>query len=365
MIDNRKTWSLLVLIILLGCAAMRGAEPNEVATSLVFEESPVEVNWPMQRMPADGFDQIRQQNLIPTTIAAVTLPWPGKREMPENRLNFAGNGVFLNTLSVSQRQRALFQTSYRQHGVSMFRGRATAAGVKDDPNAYVVLFAAVSPEDAKEMARVYLRLAQSKYEQELQSLTDVMQRTKERIASKEKRLPELEELLKNSRASLETLRKAVPYRTDAEATAAIGELDRLINTARVEIAGVRAKIDAIHGYGQQAPAVAAKLEVMLVEESIALRAAEARRTEASSLRTQAARFVDLNNTLKEATEEKNQITGELRTAPNVVREQNQRLAEVKAQEPRVPDSKVFLYRVKINEMAPYPSRPWPLRGAQK
>ncbi len=111
------------------------------------------------------------------------------------------------------------------------------------------------------------------------------------IASLKKRMPEVDEVLKASQASLEELKKTVPYRTDdtdEEATAAIGELDRMIN---------------------------------------------------------AARLIELNKTIKDATEQKNAAPKQ-RCDYSPRRENGQgRLAQVKEREPRVLDNTVFIYPV--------------------
>lgn len=89
--------------------------------------------------------------------------------------------------------------------------------------------------------------------------------------------------------------------------------------------------------------------VMFVEEAIALRAAEARKREASDLRAQAAKFIDLNKTIPDATDESNSLTQSQQLQPRLIAEANARLAQLKQCEPQVLDSTVFIYPVRIRD----------------
>jgi hypothetical protein len=339
MIEGKKIPLVLLAMVLLTCPMIRGAEPNAVATPLTFVASPTPLTWPGPRVP---------ENLRPTYAAGLTLRWPRNADVPANNVH-----AFLNQIkkqgmtSFSENQQTFLQMTPWDHIGVLTRGRWTVTGGKDDPDSYRVLLYAVSEADAREMAAAYLRFVREESESYLKNILDGGRRDREKVAAAEKRLPELEGLLKTSTNSLEELRKMVPYRTDEEALAAIGELDRMINAARVDIAGITAKVEAIQGYPpeKRTPAVVSKLEVMFVEEAVALRAAEARKREATDLRTQAARFIDLNDTIRKATEEKTELTGELDTAPRILQRQQAILAQAKEREPNVPDNKAFIYTV--------------------
>jgi hypothetical protein len=358
MSSTRTTRSLFALTILLGCSALPGAEPNETTTPLTIESSSVEVPWPAPSIPRLEMSAAQWENLRPTYAAGITF---------RGAQNVAAPGYpvwtqFVNERrggrDVSPKQQKFLSTLNPAYLASSYDGRWTVAGRQDDPNYRSVLFYAVSPEDARKMAEAYLRTAQNAYDSDRKRLVNHVEQVKNHIAFAEKRIPELEESLKTSRAALEDLRRTIPYHTDQEATAAIGELDRMINTARVEIAGIKAKLDAIHSYGSNQPtAVAAKLEAMLVEESIALRAAEARKTEATFLRTQAAKFVELNKTLEKAPREKDSLTRELAQRPQELQNNLRELAKLQEREAVPLDHKVFIYPVKLGRSAPMPGQP--------
>lgn len=358
----KTTWSLLALTILPGGSLMLGAEPNEVTAPLAFEQNSTVLTWPTPGIPPHLRSRFQQENPAPTYAVVITLSWPLRTGALRNDLSqqFASNAWQPRALPISESQRLLLLHLYRARSVyGFFDPMELAARQIDrrDPNSHPVLFYAVSQDEAKAMAREYFRYVRGDFDRTLENDTRVLQGIKDRMAFLEKRIPELEVLGKTSQASLEELRKAVPYRTDAEAAVAIAEMDRIVNAIRVESAGIKAKLDAIHSYGSpKVPAVAARLEEMLVEESIALRAAEARKTEATYLRTQAAKFVELNKTIKEATEEKDRSARELRQLPYSLEQQEQRVADLKKREPVARGNWAVLYPVKSDQAAA-PAKP--------
>ncbi|MCX5643412.1 MAG: hypothetical protein NTZ17_01815 [Phycisphaerae bacterium] len=176
----------------------------------------------------------------------------------------------------------------------------------------------------------------------------------ESIESTQKRMSEIEKLSETARKSLEEFQKTVPYRTESEAHAAIGELDRMLNAAQVEIAGIAAKTTAIQKYqGERLrkdhrplPSEAvARLDMMFIEESIALRGAEARRQMATQLREEANRFVDLKSTIANAPGEKATLAQTLHRAQQSLAGGQGNLPALKQEEPKIPN-KVVIYPVK-------------------
>jgi hypothetical protein len=144
---------------------------------------------------------------------------------------------------------------------------------------------------------------------------------------------------------------------------AVSELDRMLNNAQIEVAGITAKIEAIQSYRQSRvvvqdaqgravpatqpvtpPETTAKLNAMFIEESIALRAAQAREQMATRLREQANRFIDLKSTLANAPGEKKALTETLETAQRSLSSWQDNLANTKQQQPQIP-AKVVIYPV--------------------
>ncbi len=340
MINARTNHLLPVTILLFAGSLLLAADPNEIITQLTFEDSPTPASWTHEGSPR------------PTHAAAITLHRSEDTRPPgaEARQDFLRYCLGRQPeVSLSQEQeaflRAVHPSSWR---IETTRGRLTAAELQENgTDYYSVLLYAVSREDAQKMAAGYVRFAMDEFRAEVRKQTDAIQRRAERIASAEKRIPELEALLQTARTSLEELKKQVPYRSDEQALEAAGELDKMLNAAQVEIAGIRAKIDAIQGWQAEKPsqAVSSKLEVMFVEEAIALRAAEARKRAATDLRAQADKFMDLNKTIRDASAEMRRHRDNLQLDKRALESYESQLAKLKEQEPKVLDNKVFLYPV--------------------
>ena len=336
---NTRTYRFLPVAILLFAGSLSlAAEPNEIMTQLTFEDSPTGASWTHEGSPR------------PTHAAGITLHWfeDMRRLGTQSQREFLRSCLGPQRDVLSQEQEAFLRAVHPSLAIETRRGRMTAAEIQDnDPNYYCAVLYAVSREDAQKMAEGYVRFAMDEFRGEVRKQTYAIQRRAERIASAEKRIPELEALLQTARTSLEELKKQVPYRSDDQALEAAGELDKMLNAAQVEIAGIRAKIEAIQSWQAEKPiqAVSSKLEVMFVEEAIALRAAEARKRAATDLRTQADRFIDLNETIRDASAEMLRRRKSLPGDKTMLQSYESQLAKLKQREPKVLDNKVFIYPV--------------------
>ncbi len=340
MINARTNRLLPIALLLFAGSLSSAAEPNAVSTELTFENSATEVSWAGEGTPR------------PSYAAGITLYQPpdtGRARASDSRQ------AFLNSyragradVSFSQKQEAFLRAMHPASAIYTARGRITATDRQDDdPNYYHVALYAVSAEDARKMAEAYVGFLRGQHDAKVRDANRHIEVLLSRMAFRERRIPELDETLETSRKRLDELKGTVLYRTEDEALAAIGELNKMINAARVDIAGVKAKIEAIqdHPAGKRTPEIASRLEAMFVEEAIALRAAEARKREATDLRAQAASYIDLKRTLKDAAEEKKSLAAEVGRAPVLLERRRASLAELKEQEPKVLDNKVFIYPV--------------------
>ena len=338
---NARTYRFLPVVTLLFAGSLSSAaDPNAIATELTFENSATEVSWAGEGTPR------------PSYAAGITLYQPpdtGRARTRDSRQAFLNSyRAGREDVSFSQKQEAFLRAMHPALAIYTARGRITATDSQDDdPNYYHVVLYAVSAEDARKMAQAYMGFLRGQFDDKARTANRHVEQWLNRMAFLEKRVPELDETLETSRKRLDELMVTVLYRTEDEALAAIGELNKMINAARVDIAGVKAKLEAIQDppAGKRTPEIASRLEAMFVEEAIALRAAEARKREATDLREQAAAYIDLNRTIKDATEEKKSLTADLRAAPARLEAQRAELVRVKEQEPKVLDNKVFIYPV--------------------
>jgi len=332
----------VALVFVSICSLAWGSEPNDASIQLAFEVSSTAHGpfSPQGIVLRFGPQWGRFANAKPCYAAAIPITGP-----TEFWPLFRGRAFFSlveRQVSISEGQRALLKTLNNQvHGRSPLLERS-------DPNSPTLVWLyGVALEDAQKMAQAYCQGAVSNFRQQIDTLEGLSRKTEGQIAEAEKRLSELGMLAEASAKSLEELRKEVPYRMVDEAQAAIGELDRVRNAAQVEIAGIRARINAIQEYQQQRigiPAVTSKLEIMFIEESVALQGAAAREKMAAHLREQARRFFDLECTLANTTQEKARLTEDINSYRNNLKVVADQLRSARELEPQIPD-KVVIYPV--------------------
>jgi len=301
MISPAKIQLVSFLILIAVCAVTFGNEPNDVNEPLRFEVSPKALSMPqhLRNKPEGG---------RPTHAAAIApagseklFAWP-RSERVNSFLQFARGD---KELSLGQKE-FLEDTD----------GALNAARVdtflypEDDPNHPQALLYAVSLPDARRMAQLYLQFARQQFREAFDGHQRAIRETSERIAEAERYLPEVEKTLETSQKAFDELKALVSYRSEQEALGAVGELDRMLNTAQVEIAGIRARIEVIQAYQREerrGEEIASRLELMFIEEAVAMRGAEARRQMATELRTRASRYIELTKSISLAAEEKDQI----------------------------------------------------------
>jgi hypothetical protein len=344
-----------IVILMTGSQAVMAREPNEGSIDLAFEVQsktlgPFSASWAYQ----SGGPYVQAFALQRPPYAA-GVPWvrptrylvdPGSargHQFPR----FASQGERLSTgqkkfLAATE---GLFD-AHRRGGPVPQRYRPG-----DDPNSpEQLLLYAMTLEDAKKMAEAYVEFVMEDYRRDVGKLEGYIARRGQQIVAAEERLRELEEAIETSGPALEGLKQKVPYRTEGEAAEAIAELDRMLNAAQVDTAGIKAKLGAIQDHLQtrRSPydqAIKVKLEAMFVEESVALEGAEARQKMATQLRADANRFLDLQ---KSVTAAKRDI-GAARELPGRHREEieqmRRKLEALMLEKPLVADQKIAIYPI--------------------
>jgi hypothetical protein len=354
---RRNQWSLVLVLALLGSAAWAG-EPNEAPVHLEFEISPTPEEPFSASKPAYGPDKLWLAfvSYKPTYAVAIPVVDPTEYLRGQEYLEIVGRGEGL-----SERQKA-FLTASKDYFRIHWRPRP-------DPNGAQSLWAyAVTQEDVRKMAQAYFQYGVDRFRMQVATAEKEIRIATENMENAQKRIAELDQQIETARQSLEESQKTVPYRTEDEAHEAIGELDRMLNTAQVEIAGIKARIMAIQGYqrGVQyqeskgakgetvrvpvahekaSPEAAPKLDMLFIEESIALRGAQAREQMATRLREQANRFVDLKSTLATAPRDKEAQMRVLHNARQGLSTWQSRLASFQQNEPKIP-ARIVIYPVK-------------------
>lgn len=325
--------AVIALLIIVRLPVGWAGEPNDSTISLEFtvQETtigPLDASWlrrsagPGQKAEAFAAQKPAYAVGIPFERPVDYLPRPGSGRMNDflhyvlgETLGMAGTDAH-DELSAAQKEflwttRGLLEAERKGGPVPQWYYP------EDEPNSYgQVLLYAVTLQDAKAMAEAYAQFAMTRWRREFDNRRERLEAKREEIAAGEKRIAELPGLIESFEKALEALKPKVPYRTEREATEAIAELDRMLNAARVDIAGIQSKIRAIQNHlaSRKSPyddAIKAKLQSMFVEESVALEGAEARRKMATQLRADASNFLDLRETLAHAKKEKEELQGKI------------------------------------------------------
>jgi uncharacterized coiled-coil protein SlyX len=340
----------VIAILLVGSSVMWASEPNEGDPPLKFEIKSTAIGPLSSRRMADhgSFGPWR-----PTYAAGVPMKGPG-RYLPI--IGLPGASGFLRFAmgykGLSTTQEQFLQATegllnaHRQGGpVPQWRSEEDGA----DSSRQLLLYA-MTLEDAKAMAEAYVEFVMARWRRDADAHKGYVREFGAAISAGEERMRELEKIIGSSEQTLNSLKQRLPYRTAKEAMEAIAELDRMLNAAQVDIAGIQSRIKAIQDHLQtgKSPyddAIKAKLQLMFVEESIALQGAEARKKMATQLRTEANRFLDVQQSLANARIETEELQKKNAISREELEKAQHRLEMVMADKPQVADHAVAIYPV--------------------
>jgi hypothetical protein len=353
MTGTKDSLTVLGLVAAFACLSAAGTEPNDANTPLTFEMSPIV-------LPAPPLRQVRAMqapwNGMVTYVAGV--PGNDSRFLPRPYGRPQGFIHFVLRQDISREQRRFLETTEGGMDVTHTSGPIAPPDYyipPEDPNAPQLLLYAVSLDDAKKMAEAYLQYARERFQEQVTPIQKEFNTLSEKLASEQQKLPEAIQAYEAARKAFEDLEKQVPYRDDKQALDAAAELDKVLNMAQVDIAGIRARIEAIQNEQQTHPstAVTTQLQIMFVEEAVALKGTEARRNMATILRKQADSYIDLKSARDRAEAERDRLTQDVSVLPEMIRRVQETLAAAMQDEPRIIHNKVFIHPVR-QETPPAP-----------
>jgi hypothetical protein len=274
------------------CTPSFGAEPNEPKTQVQFEirnDRPSNARVPSGRFqPPSGSTHFavlfvkggRDYN-VNKPIEAMLETSPGKAISPEQ-------GDIISNQSIQMRDSGRTISDY----------------------SYFQIFG-VSENDTKKMAEAFLEVLTNENKVRKQSLLSQRQKWEERRDQVEKQIPRKEKEDSDVENRLSEVRKMVRYLSAKEALRAIEELNRTLDELNIELVGIRVKLQAIGEELVRTRADALKsgdarrkayetmiwprLEQMRIDETIAIRVAEAKKETTASIRDEAAHFFNLSN----------------------------------------------------------------------
>ena len=344
---------MIVLALALLCSAAWGGEPNDSPVQIAFEVSPTALGPYL----AAGLDAAWQPFAVrkPGYVAAISvvgstefLPFPGRGTMYGFLGSGESEGFAEQHAGLSEQQKAFLYATR----VLFQNSRSTLVMDRPDRNGpQRLLLYAMTVEDARKTAQAYFEYAMVRFRGQIEGGERAIREAPAKIAEEEKRIAKIDESIAATQKSLEEVEKTVPYRTEEQTRQAVAELDRIINAAQVEIAGIKARMQAVMTHQresasrQRSQAVIDKLDMMYIEESIALQGTEARRQMATSLREQANRLLDLKFTLANADAQKKTLAASLDKRQKRLEADKSTLALARQSRPKIPD-KVIIYPVK-------------------
>jgi len=355
MIRTKESITVFSLVAVFACSSPAGPEPNDANIPLTFEISSLE-------LPAPSLQQVRymQSPWKGTVTYAAGVPRSHSRYFPGHGSGAVGGFIqFARSQDISEEQRRFLETTYGglEAGHSGGRDPYTLPDFytpPDDPNSPQFLLYAVSLDDARKMAEAYRRYARNEFKEKVSPIQNELDTLSKRLADEQQKLPGAGQAYEAAKKAFEDLQKQVPYRDDKQALDAAAELDKMLNMAQVDIAGIRARIEVIqYEQGKHPPtAVATQLQIMFIEEAVALKGTEARKRMATTLRKQADSYIDLKGARDLAEAERDRLTHDVSVLPNMIQNARQKLADEMEQEPKIIDNKVFIYPVKPPSPSP-------------
>ena len=355
MIKSGKHQLVIAMILAFISFSALGVEPNLPKTKPRFEINSEEQQW-----IAMG-DRICKGPIKPTHVAELFLPFPYSDEYMPNS-NPQRIMRMLKTFpgqSISSEQRVFLSASKIQDAISIIDRGDTVR------RHYHIRLYAMSELDARKIAEAFIEAMADKaekigsYKEHIRMMQEEIFRTKRKILDKE---AETEVELANLRESI----KNVHYLSTDEAKQAILELNTMLNNLDIELAGMKAKLQAIREHRERQKAIKdkkleeginrdgilLKLEDMWIDLLIELKVAEARKESATEIRMRAEVFCKQMNAKKaEFQKDVNEYKTRVAMYEQEIHQFKDKLADpdMETLPPKVYQNKVTIYPVRAED----------------
>lgn len=281
---TQKKTSLLILCVLTCLNTLAfSLEPNDLDYTLSFEYAPA---------PNDLESGCMVEMTVNNSGCFISFSNPAE-------WNLFGN--YLNRSKVLGSVSSRVVTGRLRHTILRFSDFQIHYLTLSEKSSEYQTFECRVPDEkkAKAIAQLYFNCAMQQYDKDVIFITSKIESCTHQIAGLERIISEIEQELPKAKQEFEALKSQIRYQSVEEAQQAIQELNRILTGAEVNIAGIRAAINTIQDFQAQRlktnPDVARTLESSLVEQTIALKAAQAREITARNARTQAVRYIDLTD----------------------------------------------------------------------
>ncbi|MHC4575035.1 MAG: hypothetical protein ACYS76_13035 [Planctomycetota bacterium] len=315
-------------------------EPNGARTGLKFEISETELNW----MVGKGSVETGHGGIRPTHAAALYIRYA--QDLPDF-YSPAGQRSILSTASgklLSQRQVDLLST-----GTNCI-ARLGRFG-QELNNHYHFRLYAVSEEDARKTAEAFIQFMTQAANEKAQPSKETLSDLEARVSRSKSELPQAEADAKDAQAQLAKFRKQGRFLSmkQKQAEDTTGELNRMLITLDIEIAGIQAMLSAIEQYrsdeGASNKATVGQLEEIQREQTVKLAGALAKKEKAEAALKEAAEYYNLSRASKRA----DYLRQNIRTLEMNINQFKARLACPEMLPPMVFQNKVTIYPVRVEE----------------
>jgi len=320
-----KTTTLSLSLVLLSilAALCHGAEPTvKPELKYIFKDSSTSTEWKKTAQPS----------ILPSHMASFLVEWHHRAlTMPDIE------AVLQTTAgeSISQLQREFIKTKGEVASMSVISASArTLLGMKYTSMRTDYTLYAVSREDARKMAEAFIEVflkennaaLKPQLDEFLGKFHDKRAQYRQDIEDIRQKTPTKEQEFKDLRAKFSDLKKARWYQSSDQAQKAMLELNTILNTESIELAGLLAKRKAIERHrsvveqkitNQTSSLITSwqpillSLEQKYIDLMIDLDVAKAREETALTLRLQAQEFLDLSDRVDQAYHEVSRLEPDL------------------------------------------------------
>lgn len=291
MIKSKKLQLTIVLISVFACTPIPAVEPNEAKSEIKFEVSHQDQKW----LIGKGNIENGRGPIHPSHVAVLFV---GPSQLfPDFETPSVIKSILSTSAgkSLSQQQVHLLSTGY---------GCISRLGRFGDkvPNHYHFRLYAVSENDARKLTEAFIEILTDQARIKALPHRERMLDLQNEILQTEAKIPKANAEAEAASSELAELKKTVHYLSSEEAEQTISELNRILVTNDIDIAGTRAKITVIEEYKSKkifsGESHLAALNQMLSEQNIELAALLAKKKAATTARQAAERYCNLLKALK-------------------------------------------------------------------
>ncbi len=339
MIDSRNSRFVVGLILACTCAPALSAQPNEAETALRFQiDGKKSLAWVSRNGRAQGpiAPSYAAVFHVQSSVHRVSSEYKGIRQMLTTS---AGK-------SVSERQRKFLSAS----------DAMVVRSSQNMRNHQTVTLYAVTDDDARKMVEAYLEVGTNAAKAETLKVKTRLQDYVDRAASARRDITKKEvELavatIEYEKARIETHSPSSDSIAAEESRAIILEMNTVLDSLAIEIAGVEAKLTAIEKIKSEkkvsSPESLARLEDIISEQSIELAGARAKQKTATGIRDREEKFHRLYRQRTSLSKQISSLKNALSQTERSRREAERMMAERELHmlPPQVYENEVTFYRV--------------------